>query len=205
MITAEQLKNAIKGKGYTIDLAAQKLGISRQQFYNNLNKPELDPKFVEQVEEVLDIDITEGAAASRRQLKRLGRPYLKEVDGFGADKRFDITKEDVTEFISDYIYIPEFTKADFYINVRGHSMYPKYASGEIISLKRVMDINEIQYGQVYVVVTDENRVIKYVRKSDNDKKLLLVSENPKFDAYEVERKNVRALFLVLGKISKDVL
>lgn len=209
------LKNYIEQKGTTIEAFRKKLGVSRQTVYNYFEKRWFD-----------DVLITELAAAGVENAKNLftrdissedfvqiterlpakaerGVPYLGDLDIFAGVE--DIAHADISEYITDYIFIPGFKEAKYYVNVRGNSMYSKYCAGDIIAIRQVKNMNEIQYGQVYVVITDDNRVLKYVRKGKDDKHLKLVSENPKFDDMEVERKRVRAMFLVLGKITKDVL
>lgn len=203
------LKDILIQKGLPLKDFADKLGVSRQSLYLYFGKEKFDDEFVKSLSKAVPnakelFKPSELALAEPGNgIRKRGRPYLSDIDAFAG--KVDIVTEDIQEYITGYIYIPEFSKADLYINVRGHSMYPKYAAGEIISLKRVNDMTEIQFGQVYVVVTEENRVIKYVRKGKDHNHFKLVSENPKFDDYEVDRKKVKAMFLVLGKISKDVL
>lgn len=136
--------------------------------------------------------------------KNKGIPYLGELDIFAGQA--DIANADLSEYITEFISIPGFKDANYFVNVRGSSMYPKYVPGEIIAIKLVNDMNEIQYGQAYVVITKENRVLKYVRKPKNGNgNLILASANSDYDPYEIERGKIKAMFLVLGKITKDVL
>lgn len=136
--------------------------------------------------------------------KPTGIPYLGELDIFAGQA--DIANADLSEYITEFISIPGFKDANYFVNVRGSSMYPKYVPGEIIAIKLCKDINEIQYGQAYVVITNENRVLKYVRKPKNGNgHLILASANGDYDPYEIEKSKIKAMFLVLGKITKDVL
>lgn len=202
-------------KGMTRDEFAEKLGMSRQNLYSIYGKEVFDDKFILQLEKAGVVNakkvFTRGMGSDRfmqvvQNLPRrtdAGVPYLGDLDIFAGAQ--DISNADLSEYITEYISIPGFKEAKYYVNVRGNSMYSKYAAGDIIAIKDAPNMNEIQFGQVYVVITNDNRVLKYVRKGKDDKYLKLVSENPKFDDMEVERKNIRAMFLVLGKITKDVL
>lgn len=131
-----------------------------------------------------------------------GTPYLGELDIFAG--KVDVANADLSEFITGYISIPGFRDADYFVNVRGHSAYPKYAQGDMIAIKHI-DMEFIQYGQFYVVVTKQDRVLKKVRKTIDPKILCLKSENPEFDDIEIKRTDIKQMFLVLGKITKDVL
>lgn len=131
-------------------------------------------------------------------------PYLSDIDAVAGKQ--DISDTDISEYKTGLISIPDFKNVTCYVNVSGSSQYPKYIAGDIIALRQIFDFTEIQLGQMYVIVTPENRVLKMVRKAKDEKKnILLVSENSKYDSYEIPRNKIRAMFLVLGKITKDVL
>lgn len=190
------LKKMLDKKGISKTEFAAKLGLSRGGLYVKFGEQQFDDKFLQLLKEN-DIVIQ-----SHNELPS-GTPYLGELDIFAG--KTDLDNMDLSEYITDFISIPGFRDANYFANVRGHSMYPKYAAGEIIAIKRVFDFEEIQFGQAYVIVTPENRVIKSIRKSSHKDRWLLESCNKEFDNYEIEVKKVKALFLVLGKITKDVL
>lgn len=163
--------------------------------------------FLEKFSEVFKINLDSPSVVTEPQKpygKYNGRgiPYLGELDIFAG--KMDVANSDLSEHITGHISIPGFRDADYFVNVRGHSAYPKYAQGDMIAIK-LIDMAFIQYGQFYVVVTKQDRVLKKVRKSPDPEWLLLKSENPEFDDIEVKRKDVKNMFLVLGKITKDVL
>lgn len=54
-MTGEELKHAIRGRGLTIEEAAEKLDISRQSLHYFLRKEKLSSDFLEKVKEKLDI------------------------------------------------------------------------------------------------------------------------------------------------------
>jgi phage repressor protein C with HTH and peptisase S24 domain len=49
--------------------------------------------------------------------------------------------------------------------VFGDSMYDKYKSGDIIFVRRIESRDDIDYGQCYVVITQEDRYIKNLYES----------------------------------------
>lgn len=67
-ITGKDIKNAIKGAGYTMETAAEMLKITRQTLHNYLGKAEIDNDFLQNVKDVLQIDI---------------RPFHKEPETYG--------------------------------------------------------------------------------------------------------------------------
>lgn len=192
------LREYVRDSGKTQEEFALSLDMSRQNLNNYFLMDEIPTDFKRSLEK-------RGHLLFRKKLATpTGIPYLGELDIFAGHA--DIANADLSEYITEFISIPGFKDANYFVNVRGSSMYPKYVPGEIIALKLCNDLSEIQYGQAYVVITNENRVLKYVRKSKNGTAtLILASANQDYDNFEIERKNVKAMFLVLGKISKDVL
>lgn len=213
-VLKEAVNKLANEKGITRDEFAEKLGVSRQMLYTYYGKESFDDPFIDQIEKA---GVTDAKKMFRRDVSNKeflkitdalpkngrGTPYLGELDIFAGS--MDVAHADLSEYITGHISIPGFKDANYFVNVRGNSMYAKYSAGDIIAIKHAPNLEEIQYGAVYVVITNDNRVLKYVRKGKDDKYLKLVSENPKFDDMEVLVKNIRAMFLVLGKITKDVL
>lgn len=111
---------------------------------------------------------------------------------------------DGTEMPKQTIVLPGFADCDFAVPVSGHSMYPKISNGDIIICKVVRDLDSIEYGQIYLIVTEERRMVKYIRKSPDREKILLVSENrERFDDFEIDRHKILHLYLVKGWVNKS--
>jgi transcriptional regulator with XRE-family HTH domain len=65
----KQLKLAIKGKGLTVEAAAAKLEMSRQNLYGYYNRSELDDSFLQNVKSKLDIDPAQIIGATKKVVK----------------------------------------------------------------------------------------------------------------------------------------
>ncbi|CAK5273294.1 unnamed protein product [Mycena citricolor] len=72
----------------------------------------------------------------------------------------------------DYIHIPNLPKCDGAIYVVGDSMYPLLKSGDIVLYKQLNDINDIFWGDMYLLSIDidgeEYITVKYIQKSDKE-------------------------------------
>jgi phage repressor protein C with HTH and peptisase S24 domain len=77
-------------------------------------------------------------------------------------------------------------------------MYPAYKRGDMVGIKRITDFAVISFGQPHVLVTGEQRLIKYLWHGRKDGFWTLKSENPKFEEFEISIKKVIHLFLVKG-------
>lgn len=104
------------------------------------------------------------------------------------------------------INLPEFTGSDsLIVRVSGDSMSPVIRNGDLIVLRKLTNIQYIMWGQVYVVVMDDFRMLKYVRRHDNPALVTLRSANPAYDDIEVARADIRDLMLVQSVIHIDKL
>ena len=108
------------------------------------------------------------------------------------------------EQVIDYYEVREFKGADFLIRVKGDSMSPKYVGGDLVACKVVKDVLFFQWGRVYVVYTKSQGVmIKRVEPAQDDADILCVSENTKYNPFEVPKEDIAGVALVIGSISLE--
>ena len=81
----------------------------------------------------------------------------------------------------NFIHIPNLPKCDGAIYIVGDSMYPLLKSGDIVLYKQLRDINDIFWGDMYLLSIDidgeEYVTVKYIQKSDRAGYVKLVSQN----------------------------
>lgn len=107
----------------------------------------------------------------------------------------------ILEYECDRYVIPMFKGADFLIPVKGSSMYPKYSSGDIVACQRV-DMNNLffQWNKVYVIDTNQGALIKRIKPGHDENHVLIVSDNEKYDPFELPYSAIHAVALVIGVI-----
>lgn len=106
------------------------------------------------------------------------------------------------------VNLPEIDKNSKIVFASGESMFPLISNGDRIVIREVENLNFIYYGQIYLILTNEYRMVKYIRKHPNNDKefVLLKSKNPDFDDIELPRKEIKRLFVVENILSvKNVL
>ena len=59
------------------------------------------------------------------------------------------------------------------------------------------------WGQIYVILLEDYRMVKYIRKHDNPDRVILRSENKEYDDIEIEKKEICDLFIVENIIRID--
>ena len=107
----------------------------------------------------------------------------------------------VLEYECERYVVPAFKGADFLIPVKGSSMYPKYSSGDIVACQRVpMSDLFFQWNKVYVIDTNQGALIKRIKPGSDKGHVLIVSDNEKYDPFELPYAAIHAVALVIGVI-----
>ena len=95
-------------------------------------------------------------------------------------------------------------KCDGGLRIVGDSMYPLLKSGDIVLYKQLGDINDIFWGDMYLLSIDidgeEYVTVKYIQKSDRAGYVKLVSQNQHHADKDVEISRIRAIALVKASI-----
>lgn len=104
----------------------------------------------------------------------------------------------------NYIHIPNLPKCDGAIYVSGDSMYPLLKSGDIVLYKQLHNIEDIFWGDMYLLSIDldgeEYITVKYIQKSEREGYVRLVSQNSHHADKDIEISRIRALALVKASI-----
>lgn len=80
-------------------------------------------------------------------------------------------------------------------------MYNRILPGATVFVRKINNLKYIDFGQVYVVVTEEFRLLKYVEKHSDFNFVTLSSENQdkkRHADFPVEKKDILNLLLVKG-------
>lgn len=106
--------------------------------------------------------------------------------------------EFVDEKVVGSIDAPEINPESKIIFATGDSMLPLITSGDRVVIRRIESWDYFNYGQVYLIITNEYRFIKRVRKHPKDEEnlILLRSENPEYDDIDLPKKEIIHLFIV---------
>lgn len=108
------------------------------------------------------------------------------------------------DLIVGSINLPDQISSDCRIvRVSGDSMSPVIQNGDYIAVRELNNIQQIFWGQIYVVLLDDFRLVKYVRKHEDPSKLILRSENKAYDDMEVSRDEIREMMYVQHIIHVD--
>lgn len=112
-----------------------------------------------------------------------------------------LEQPDNAEYIKGNIFIPGMPKCDGALHVTGYSMQPLLENGDIVAVKRVHDLENIHYGDMYLISINEDgdnyTAVKWLHKNqDNPDTLTLISHNPNYAPRDVHMSAIRDLALV---------
>jgi len=96
-----------------------------------------------------------------------------------------------------------FKGAEFLIPVKGDSMQPKYYSGDIVACKRLPLDTFFQWNRTYVIDSEQGVLIKRVRKGEDNHHITMVSENPEYEPFQLEKSQIYSLALVIGVVRAE--
>lgn len=188
-IDASNLSKYLKGRLPINDSVVNKLvvnlGVSKQWLLNGTDIP-----FPKQQVAVSEIEV----------------PETSVHETFGGTPIFDIDVTAGTQprslmFTADQIIgsinLPEVVSPNCkVVRVSGDSMAPVIHNGDFIAVRELSNFSQIFWGQIYVILLDDFRLVKYIRKHDDPRKVILRSENPNYDDMEIARNDIRDLMLV---------
>ena len=104
----------------------------------------------------------------------------------------------------NYIHIPNLPKCDGAVYVAGDSMYPLLKSGDIVLYKQLHDLEDIFWGDMYLLSIDmdgeEYVTVKYIQRSEREGYVRLVSQNQHHAEKEVALSRIRAIALIKASI-----
>lgn len=112
--------------------------------------------------------------------------------------KIELYFDDVEEVPEGYVYAPQY-RGCIMCNVKGDSMYDRIFPGARLYVAHLPNKKYIDFGQIYLVVLDGYRLLKYIhRHPTDDTKIILSSHNKHYEDWDVEKADVLNLFIVKG-------
>ena len=98
--------------------------------------------------------------------------------------------------IIGYLQLPQVNPKNVIVNVSGASMEPQIPNRSWISIRPISVDAPIFWGQTYLVVLEDYRMVKVLRRHENPDMIILHSNNPEFDDMEIKRSDIKGLYVV---------
>lgn len=108
----------------------------------------------------------------------------------------ELSREFTSDRIVGFIDLPDMRPGTVIVRVNGDSMMPTIQDGAFVAIRPVSDLSCIFWGQIYVIVLDDFRMVKHLRRHPDPTMVILHSANPDYDDMEIKRSKIRRLYVV---------
>ena len=207
------LKALVKESGLSYVEIAEKCGITRVTLRNVLSGADVKISTLEKLAKVLDVPMSSFFNSVDNKIsnttifvndvrKDVSVVPLYDVDASAGLQRLFADGGNMVGQIS----IPNMPGADGAMHVTGDSMYPLLKSGDIIAYRILHDLLHFNYGEIYILQLEHDGdvqiVVKYVKKSEINGHVLLVSYNKEHDPVDVPVEWIKYVARVVFSIRK---
>jgi phage repressor protein C with HTH and peptisase S24 domain len=103
--------------------------------------------------------------------------------------------------LEGYVHLPSIKPGSIIIRAHGDSMSPTIKDGDYISIYPVSTWDYIIFGHIYIVELPDYRLVKRIRKAEDDEKIILRSDNPDYDDVLISKSEIVRLYVVQTSLS----
>ncbi len=99
-----------------------------------------------------------------------------------------------------YIDMEIFRRCDAILPVIGVSMEPEIHSGDLVGIRKLDSYNweYLETGKVYMIVTTEDRMIKYINRADDSD--YIICSSPNYHDFKIRKADVLEIYRVIANI-----
>lgn len=212
-LSGKEARYILQQNNVNLSWLSELLGIKPQSLQSRLNATTFSPENQLMINKVtgrrifdIDIDIPDIEADANR----IPVLDLRTAAGFEY-----VTLEDTMTLqnppVAEYVTMSGL-KGCVGLYVYGDSMSPEYRAGDIVFVRKEPELDGIDYGRAYMIVTASERVLKCIYKSNHDADLIrLVSINEDVNRHgdrlfpdrEVRKDNIIAVYRVEGVFRRE--
>lgn len=201
------MRNILTSNKINLAWLADQLGISPQGLNSRFRTKNFKTGYLMEINTVLGKDLFGSYIYAKDTENTNQQPILAIQGCAGAGIGLDGDENKIVEYVS----IPSFAGCTG-ISVYGDSMYPDYKSGDIVFVRRIHDIQDIDYGKSYLIITREDRLLKKIYESTfGDEYLRLCSTNMTLNQAgerlypdrNIPTDNILFLYKVVGSLRRE--
>ena len=147
--------------------------------------------------------INSGSSISQNDIKEgdYSGTLVYDIDATCGTNQRDIffTQDNIIGSVN----LPGINKGSQIVRANGDSMEPRIFDGNMVVIREIHSWEDIFYGQMYLILLDEYRMIKYIRRYEPDEEnyIILRSENSKYDDIKLHKGKIRKMFIVENILS----
>ena len=165
------------------------LGVSKQWLTEGTDVP--FPRTLDTAAEVPTINTPDAPAHSL--VARQGAPIYDIDVSAGCQELSRMFTEDR---IIGRMDMPSVKASHPIVRVSGDSMSPRIIHNGYVQIRPISEFPPIFWGSFYVVVLEDYRMVKQLRRHPDRNKVILHSVNPEYDDMEIDLLDIKKLYLV---------
>jgi phage repressor protein C with HTH and peptisase S24 domain len=207
-LSGKEARYILKQNNINLAWLAEQIGIKPQSFQSRLNATTFSVPYQLEInnitgKRIFDIDMAPSITETKGRIPVID---MRVSAGFGVEL-LDGHEDRISEYVT-----MEGLNGCVGIYVYGDSMNPEYKAGDIVFVRRLTDASEIDYGRAYVIVTQNERVLKCIYQSKHDADCLrLTSFNEDtnrhgdrlFPDKEIKKENILFIYKVVGMFRRE--
>jgi len=84
------------------------------------------------------------------------------------------------------------------------AMHPKIKQGEFMFMEKVTNKSMIHEGMIYLIITNDYKIVRYIKKHENPDNLILQTESKNYDDVVIQWGQISEMYLYKGKYSQSI-
>ena len=203
-LSGKEVRYLLKQNSVNLSWLAEKMGISAQALQERLKAQEFKAGYLLEISNVLGKDIFGMQDSDGNSLLKQPILDIRVCAGNG------IGLEGQENKVEEYVSIPSM-QGCIGLTVYGDSMTPKYCAGDVVFVRPIPVIDDIDYGSTYLVITQSDRLLKNIYPSTtSDEYLRLTCINEETNRFgdrlypdrDIRKDYIIFIYKVVGSLSR---
>lgn len=204
-LSGKEVRYLLKQNSVNLSWLSEQLGISAQALSERLNAQIFKKAYLLEITNVLERDIFGLDDEQGNSLLKQPVLDIRVCAGNG------VGLEGAENRIEEYVSIPSM-QGCIGLTVYGDSMSPTYCSGDVVFVRPIPVVDDVDYGSTYLVITTSDRLLKNIYPSKmSDDCLRLTCSNDTLNRQgerlypdrDVPKSNIIYLYKVVGVLRRS--
>jgi hypothetical protein len=203
-LSGKEVRYLLKQNSVNLSWLSEQLGISAQALQERLKAQEFKSGYLLEIANVLGKDIFCMQDGDGNSILKQPVLDIRVCAGNG------IGLEGSENKVEEYVSIPSM-QGCIGLTVYGDSMTPKYCAGDVVFVRPIPVLDDIDYGSTYLVITQSDRLLKNIYPSDiSDDCLRLTCINDDVNRFgerlypdrDIKKEYILYLYKVVGSLCR---
>ena len=203
-LSGKEVRYLLKQNTVNLSWLSEQLGISAQALQDRLKVQEFKPAYLLEIVNVLGKDIFGIHGDDGNSLLKQPILDIRVCAGNGIGLEGNENKVD------EYVSIPSM-QGCIGLTVYGDSMTPRYCAGDVVFVRPIPVVDDIDFGATYLVITQADRLLKNIYPSATSEdclRLTCINEDVNrfgdrlYPDRDIKKENILFLYKVVGSLSR---